>query len=241
MPVHNLSDKTRFGALDSSGMTCCISDRFNRGSNVNTNVKWLRQRAVLNLRRRFFSSLLSFSFTEGVAEDHLPAQLEWGIVGNLSGCEIGRRHRCFDRVRRSNALCIRLCFSRQYVAWFSHHTLVRFITFSQFKGGESGSVCWPCESVYFLGVWRAVNTSEPLCVSIFLIRALLYLRDHWYVQTHMRLRVRFLSGDLYSHSAYAHMNTGSLRGLPWVCLTQTFISRSAHFCFGLLCATGLMR
>ncbi len=60
MPVHNLSDKTRFGALDSSGMTCCISDRFNRGSNVNTNVKWLRRRAVLNLRRRFFSPFYRF-------------------------------------------------------------------------------------------------------------------------------------------------------------------------------------
>lgn len=35
-----------------------------------------------------FFPLLSFSFTEEVVEDRLLSQLEWGIVGNLSGCEI---------------------------------------------------------------------------------------------------------------------------------------------------------
>lgn len=162
MPVHNLSDKTRFGELDSSGMTCCISDRFNRGSNVNTNVKWLRRRAVLNLRRRFFFSLLSFSFTEGVTEDHLPSQLEWGIVGNLSGCEIGRRHCCFDRVS-ARALYVSVCVSAagtwgvllRHLRW--RHS-VRLITFSKLEEGKRVSVCCPCESTdFYVCVWSCIE------------------------------------------------------------------------------------
>lgn len=162
MPVHNLSDKTRFGALDSSGMTCCISDRFNRGSNVNTNVKWLRRRAVLNLRRRFFSPFYHFHLLEGVAEDHLPSQPQWGIVGNLSGCVIGRQHCCFDRVS-ARALYVSVCVSAAGMWGVLHRChSVRLITFSKPEEGLVHAALLSC-------VWSSIEAhSSALCVSIFL-------------------------------------------------------------------------
>lgn len=142
-----------------------------------------------------FFSLLSFSFTEGVTEDHLPSQLEWGIVGNLSGCEIGRRHCCFDRVS-ARALYVSVCVSAagtwgvllRHLRW---HRSVRLITFSKLEEGKRVSVRCPCESPDFMCVCGAVSRhiwdenshSSALCVSA-LIRAPLYLRDHWYMQTH---------------------------------------------------------
>lgn len=182
MPVHNLSDKTRFGALDSSGMTCCISDRFNRGSNVNTNVKWLRRRAVLNLRRRFFFSLLSFSFTEGVAEDHLPSQLEWGIVGNLSGCEIGRRHCCFDRVS-AQVLYVSFCVSAAGT-WgvLRQRRSVRLIPFSKPEEGlvhtALVSCVWSCIEAFLRRKQSLFSSLHLNLPETALIRAPLYLRDH---------------------------------------------------------------
>lgn len=150
-----------------------------------------------------FFSLLSFSFTEGVAKDRLPSQLEWGIVGNLSGCEIGRRHCCFDRVS-APSLYVSVCVSAAGT-WCVLGS-VRLITFSK---PEEGRCVLPLWVGRFLCVCMELyqGISEMKIVTLQLSAS----QSSWdcsdkgsclstgppiHANTHMCLGVRFLSGDL---------------------------------------------